>query len=48
MPVPTAVPPCASSERLIDDSLIKLIDLETIDEYPLNSCPSVIGVASCK
>ena len=46
IPVPTAVPPWANDFRCILAEFIKTIELSTISENPLNSCPKVIGVAS--
>mmetsp|Transcript_26462 Transcript_26462/g.67199 ORF Transcript_26462/g.67199 Transcript_26462/m.67199 type:complete len:284 (+) Transcript_26462:565-1416(+) len=46
-PVPTAVPPRASSLRRGSTASTRRIPLVTCCAYPLNSCPSVSGVASC-
>ena len=45
-PVPTAVPPNASSYNAGKICSIRLTALSSWVTYPLNSCPSVNGVAS--
>src|SRR5699024_10037104 len=47
-PVPTAVPPIANSLRCCLLSVIICSAISSIRYQPLISCPSVIGVASCK
>ena len=45
-PVPTAVPPIASSDRCFKELFIVSIPWSICETYPENSCPNVIGVAS--
>mmetsp|Transcript_6371 Transcript_6371/g.8764 ORF Transcript_6371/g.8764 Transcript_6371/m.8764 type:complete len:221 (-) Transcript_6371:408-1070(-) len=47
-PVPTAVPPIASSHKRGRHDSTRLIALATCWAYPPNSCPRVSGVASCQ
>ena len=48
IPVPTAVPPRAKIDNSLRANSILLIEFFTCPRYPLNSCPSLIGVASCR
>ena len=47
-PVPTAVPPRASSSRSVSAASIRRRSASSIETYPPNSWPSVIGTASIK
>ncbi len=48
MPVPTAVPPSASSASSSLAAWTRAIPLRTCAAYPPNSCPSRTGVASIR
>tara|TARA_B100000809_G_scaffold217247_1_gene223311 strand:- start:99 stop:629 length:531 start_codon:yes stop_codon:yes gene_type:complete len=47
-PVPTAVPPSASSSRSPIALSTRLMAASSIETYPLNSCPRVSGTASMR
>ena len=47
-PVPTAVPPRASSYRPSREARIMSRPCSTMERQPLISCPKVMGTASCK
>ena len=46
IPVPTAVPPNARIDNSPKEFFALLIDSSIWPEYPRNSCPNLMGVAS--